>query len=97
MFRILTREMLTPNICKMEVEAPRIAKAALPGQFLIVRADEKGERFPLQSATTTSRKAQLRLSHSSSERLQRQSSPRRKESSSTTWSVRWATLQPSWA
>ena len=47
MFRIITREMLTPNICKMEVEAPRIAKAALPGQFLIVRPNEKGERIPL--------------------------------------------------
>ena len=47
MFRILTREMLTPNICKMQVEAPRIAKAALPGQFLIVRPNEKGERIPL--------------------------------------------------
>lgn len=47
MFRILTREMLTPNICKMEVEAPRIAKTALPGQFLIVRPNEKGERIPL--------------------------------------------------
>ena len=47
MFKIITREMLTPNICKMVVEAPRIAKAALPGQFLIVRSDEKGERIPL--------------------------------------------------
>lgn len=47
MFRILTREMLTPNICKMVVEAPRIAKAAKPGQFLIVRPNEKGERIPL--------------------------------------------------
>ena len=47
MFKILTREMLTPNICKMVVSAPRIAKAALPGQFLIVLADEVGERIPL--------------------------------------------------
>ena len=39
--------MLTPNICKMVVEAPMLAEAALPGQFLIVRADEKGERVPL--------------------------------------------------
>lgn len=39
--------MLNPTICKMVVEAPRIAKAALPGQFLIVRADEPGERIPL--------------------------------------------------
>ena len=47
MFKILTREMLTPNICKIVVSAPRIAKAALPGQFLIVLADEVGERIPL--------------------------------------------------
>ncbi|MCF0175545.1 MAG: sulfide/dihydroorotate dehydrogenase-like FAD/NAD-binding protein [Bacteroidales bacterium] len=47
MYRIETKEMLTPNICKMRVQAPRLAKAALPGQFLIVRADEKGERVPL--------------------------------------------------
>lgn len=47
MYKILTKEMLTPNICRMKVEAPRLAKAALPGQFLIVRADEKGERIPL--------------------------------------------------
>ena len=39
--------MLTPNICRMRVSAPRLAAAALPGQFLIVRADEKGERIPL--------------------------------------------------
>ncbi|MCQ2181251.1 MAG: sulfide/dihydroorotate dehydrogenase-like FAD/NAD-binding protein [Bacteroidales bacterium] len=47
MFEILTKEMLTPNICRMKVCAPRLAKAARPGQFLIVRADEKGERIPL--------------------------------------------------
>ena len=47
MFEILTREMLTPLICRMKVSAPRIAAAARPGEFLIVRADEKGERIPL--------------------------------------------------
>lgn len=47
MYKIISKEMLTPNICKMEVEAPRLAAAAKPGQFLIVRADEKGERIPL--------------------------------------------------
>lgn len=39
--------MLTPTICRMKVYAPRLAAAALPGQFLIVRATEKGERIPL--------------------------------------------------
>ena len=47
MFKILKRVMLTPNICKMVVSAPRIAKAALPGQFLIVLPGEEGERIPL--------------------------------------------------
>ena len=39
--------MLTPTICRMRVQAPRLASAALPGQFLIVRANENGERIPL--------------------------------------------------
>ena len=47
MFKIIEKEMLTPTICRMVVEAPRLAAAAKPGQFLIVRADEKGERIPL--------------------------------------------------
>ena len=47
MYRIVTKEMLTPTICRMKVEAPRLAAAALPGQFLIVRATENGERIPL--------------------------------------------------
>ncbi len=47
MYTILTKEMLTPTICRMKVYAPRLAAAALPGQFLIVRATENGERIPL--------------------------------------------------
>lgn len=47
MYRIVSKEMLTPTICRMKVEARRLASAALPGQFLIVRADEQGERIPL--------------------------------------------------
>lgn len=39
--------MLAPSICRMEIKAPRLASAAKPGQFLIVRTDEKGERIPL--------------------------------------------------
>lgn len=47
MYKILTKEMLTPTICKMKVQATRLARAARPGEFLIVRADENGERIPL--------------------------------------------------
>ena len=47
MYRIVRKEILTPIITLMEVEAPRLASSAQPGQFLIVRADEDGERIPL--------------------------------------------------
>jgi len=47
MFKITRKAMLTPSICLMDVEAPRIAVSAQPGQFLIVRAREEGERIPL--------------------------------------------------
>ncbi len=47
MYEILKKEMLTPNTCMMVVSAPMLAAAAKPGQFLIVRSDEKGERIPL--------------------------------------------------
>ena len=47
MFRITKKTLLAPNIYLMDVYAPRIAKAAKPGQFLIVRVHEKGERIPL--------------------------------------------------
>lgn len=47
MFKIEKKEYLAPNIVLMDVQAPRIARNALPGQFLIVRADQDGERIPL--------------------------------------------------
>ena len=47
MYRIRKKAMLTPSICLMEVEVPRLAASAQPGQFLIVRAREEGERIPL--------------------------------------------------
>ncbi len=47
MYKIVRKEVLTPAITLMEVEAGRLARAAKPGQFLIVRVDEEGERVPL--------------------------------------------------
>ena len=47
MFEIVRKEMLTPAICRMKVHAPRLAGSAQPGQFLIVRPEEHGERIPL--------------------------------------------------
>ena len=50
MFEILSRELLAEGIWQTKVLAPRIARSAKPGQFIIVRADEKGERIPLTIA-----------------------------------------------
>lgn len=50
MYRILAREDLAPNIHLFKVEAPLVAKKAQPGQFVVVRSDEKGERIPLTIA-----------------------------------------------
>ena len=47
MFEIVKKELLGPKVYLMEIKAPRVAKRALPGQFLIVRMDEAGERIPL--------------------------------------------------
>jgi len=47
MYRILKREVLVPNTVYLKVEAPEIARKAKPGQFVILRIDEVGERFPL--------------------------------------------------
>ena len=50
MYRILTKETLNPTVIKMEIEAPYVAKKAQPGQFIILRTDEDGERIPLTVA-----------------------------------------------
>lgn len=47
MYKIVKAEELTTNIYLMEVEAKRVAKSCKPGQFVIVRMDEAGERIPL--------------------------------------------------
>ena len=50
MFPILEKRCLAPGIWLMKIGAPRVAQAALPGQFVIVRAGEQGERIPLTIA-----------------------------------------------
>ena len=50
MFRIIEKRLLAPDIWLMNVEASRVAKAAQPGQFVIVRGTDDGERIPLTIA-----------------------------------------------
>ena len=47
MYKILKAELLAANIYRMDVEAPRVAKRCLPGQFIIAKVDEYSERIPL--------------------------------------------------
>ena len=47
MYKILKREDLTLNIHLYKFEAPEVAVKAKPGQFIVIRIDEKGERIPL--------------------------------------------------
>lgn len=49
-YKILVKKELAPSVKLFEMEAPRIAKKAQPGQFVIVRLDEEGERIPLTIA-----------------------------------------------
>ncbi len=50
MYKILKRKELNPTVTLLDIEAPLIAKKAEPGQFIILRVDEDGERIPLTIA-----------------------------------------------
>jgi len=50
MYKIVKKELLNPTVTRMVVEAPDIARKAEPGQFIILRVDENGERIPLTVA-----------------------------------------------
>ena len=50
MYRIASKKNLNPTVTQMEIEAPLVANKALPGQFIILRVNEEGERIPLTVA-----------------------------------------------
>ena len=50
MYRIVSKKILNPTVTQMEIEAPRVANKARPGQFIILRVDGEGERIPLTVA-----------------------------------------------
>ena len=56
MYQILRAEKLADKIYLMEVEAPRVARVCEPGEFVIVKMDEEGERIPLPSVILTERR-----------------------------------------
>ena len=50
MYEIVNKKILNPTVTLMEISAPKVAKKAEPGQFIILRTDENGERIPLTVA-----------------------------------------------
>jgi ferredoxin--NADP+ reductase len=61
MFKIIEKRMLEPNVGWFEIEAPQIAKKRKPGQFVILRIDDSGERIPLTIADSDPEKGTIVL------------------------------------
>ncbi len=61
MHRIVARTQLSPNVTRLDVEAPRIAQIRQPGQFVIVRRAERAERIPLTIADADPEKGTIAL------------------------------------
>ncbi|MDA3815739.1 MAG: FAD-binding oxidoreductase, partial [Prolixibacteraceae bacterium] len=61
MNRIVDKEFLSENVVKIVVEAPLIAKSRKPGNFIILRVSEKGERIPLTIASANEEKGTIDL------------------------------------
>ena len=61
MHPVVKREVLSPNVTRLEIEASRIAQVRRPGQFVIVRATKDGERIPLTIADSDARAGTITL------------------------------------
>lgn len=61
MFRIVHKKELNPTVTLMDVEAPFVARKAEPGQFIILRCEEEGERIPLTIAGYDREKGTVRI------------------------------------
>lgn len=61
MYKIVSKKMLNPTVCEMDIEAPLVARKAEAGQFIILRVDEKGERIPLTVAGYDRKKGTVKI------------------------------------
>ena len=61
MYKIVSRRELNNSVTQLEVLAPLVAKKAKPGQFIILRVDEVGERIPLTVAGTNPDKGTVKI------------------------------------
>ena len=61
MYKIVRKKALNPTVTQMEIEAPLVARKALPGQFIILRVNEEGERIPLTVAGTDAAEGTVKI------------------------------------
>ena len=61
MYRIVRKKVLNPTVTQMEIEAPLVARKAKPGQFIILRVDDEGERIPLTVAGTNAEEGTVKI------------------------------------
>ena len=61
MYKVVSKRVLNPTVTQMEIEAPLVAQKAKPGQFIILRVDEEGERIPLTVAGTDPQKGTVKI------------------------------------
>lgn len=61
MYKIVRRKALRPTVTQLEIEAPLVARKAKPGQFIILRVDEEGERIPLTVAGTNPEEGTVKI------------------------------------
>jgi len=61
MYKIVSKKVLNPTVIQMEIDSPLVAKKAKPGQFIILRVDEEGERIPLTIAGTDKEKGTTKI------------------------------------
>ncbi len=61
MYEIITKKELNPTVTEMHIKAPLVAKKAKPGQFIILRVDEDGERIPLTVAGVNPEEGTVRI------------------------------------
>ncbi len=61
MYKIVEKKVLNPTVVQLLIEAPLVASKALPGQFIILRVDENGERIPLTVAGVDKQKGTVKI------------------------------------
>ena len=61
MYRIAEKKVLNPTVVQLQIEAPLVANKARPGQFVILRVDEDGERIPLTIAGVDKKKGTVKI------------------------------------